>query len=230
MTTAGSWWPSAFESDGVEVVFGSPARRQGTGGVVDPLRADETRAGRVVHGRDVRPRHGTCGRGVEHAGPGRHRHPAGCRRCDDQQHASRRDLRAGRRDAEVNHRTGGRPDLMFRRSHSARRCPRPARYPRCSERLSRPRSPAARAVYLAIPEQIDADEADYDLKPPRRVAVQHRRHHRVRCSAQRTCCGMPNTRWCWRATVRHARRPPRPASGWPNAGSSTWPTPSTARA
>ena len=87
------------------------------------------------------------------------------------------------------------------------------------------------AVYLAVPEHIDADDADYDLTPvaaqrrPRRGAGARSGGTRGRHPAQRA-----SGRWCWPGTAPPAPTPPRRWSGSPRNSASRSPTPSTARA
>ena len=64
------------------------------------------------------------------------------------------------------------------------------------------------AVYLAVPEHIDADDSDYDLSRCRATWCAPKRPRRARCSARPTCCVKRSGRWCWPATAPPAPTPP----------------------
>ena len=86
------------------------------------------------------------------------------------------------------------------------------------------------AVYLAVPEHLDSDEADYDLTPlPRNVV------HPEAPAAGQVARAVDILRNAQRPVVlagHGAARatPPRPWCGSPTNSGSAWPTPSTARA
>ena len=136
--------------------------------------AHPARAGGGVHGRDVRAGHRPGGGGVGHPGPGRDQHAAGRRRRHHQQHTRwSRSPRRSARTASTKSRTSTSTWCRCsRRSPAGPPASRPrAPYPemfRKAFKLAETERPAA--VYLAVPEHIDADEADYDLSPlPRNV-------------------------------------------------------------
>ena len=141
--------------------------RPGAGRLADPLRAHPPRAGRRVHGRDVRPRHRPGGGGLGDAGPGRHQHAARRGRRHHQQHPVGRNLGTGRPGPRVQgvapiRRPG---DRCSRPSPAGPTASRPSRaIPemfRKAFKLAETERPAA--VYLAVPEHIDAD--DSGLRP-----------------------------------------------------------------
>ncbi len=132
---------SCLEHEGVEFVFGIPGEENihivdaFAESSPDPLRPRPPRAGRFLHGRYLRASHGSGRRVHGDPRPRRDQPPPRHGRRHDQQHAARRNLRAGR-DSTASTRSPTRASTSSRCSHPSPSGPTPSCPPGPSPRWS----------------------------------------------------------------------------------------------
>ena len=200
MSTAAELIVKCLENEGVEVVFGVPGEEniRFTNALArsEKIRYVLTRHEQAasfmaeMYGRLT----GSAGVMSATLGPGRDQPDARRRRRHDEQHARRRDQRAGRQGAQLQGVPPVRgPGVHVRPGHKwSADVPATQAIPEMVRRAFKTaESERPGAVYLAVPEDVDEATDGSDLRPLRRNVVQPEAPSPRRSSGRRSCCARP---------------------------------------